>query len=123
MTIGGNRLLVRFRALEIKAFPFNTRRISVFNPLLRNVSKPCILTNCMTITLMDSNYRLDRLGVHIFLKCLLSDVCRFLQRHTSFLMLLPLLKSKKLHLSPFDISNIFQLRYCCTQIIQLREYL
>ena len=72
---------------------------------------------------MDSNYRLDRLGVHIFFKCLLSDVCRFLQRHTSFLMLLPLLKPKKLHLSQFDISNIFQLRYCCTQVTQLREYL
>ena len=78
----------------------------------------------MTIILMDSNYRLDRLGVHIFFKCLLSDVCRFLQRHTSFfLMLLPLLKPKKLHLSQFDISNIFQLRYCCTQVTQLREYL
>ena len=46
--------------------------------------------------------------------------CRGIQ---VFLMLLPLLKPKKLHLSQFDISNIFQLRYCCTQVTQLREYL
>ena len=47
----------------------------------------------------------------------------FAEAYKFFLMLLPLLKPKKLHLSQFDISNIFQLRYCCNQVKQLREYL